>query len=336
MVNEMRIVMVAMLLAAAGIQAVSAQSEWPERRYHGSGVHIRIGRDYVLPAGEVATRPVIVVGGSATIDGRIEDDLVVVGGAVRLGPAAQVRGDLVAMGGQVTIADTAQVQGEIKDVSIIWPQLQFVLRDWWWGIDNSWWAAFWLVGTLFRLALVMLACCFLALVAPGWVRRIEATTTDSPLAAGFVGLMLQVMFVPLLVLTFVGLIITIIGIPLLLLLPFALVGLAVVWLAGFTSVAAQIGGRLRGRARWAVNESPVLDTAVGVVLLGLITVVGNVLAVAPWPFTPTAAALGFAGLAVEYLAWTVGLGAALLTPFRRRWPSTPPPIPARTPSTATA
>jgi hypothetical protein len=336
MVKEMRIVMVAALLAAAATQTVSAQAEWPERRYRGDGVHIRVGRDYVLPADHVATRPVIVIGGSATIDGRVEADLVVLGGAVRLGPAAEVRGDLVAMGGQLTIADTAQVHGEIKDVSVVWPQLRFALRDWWWGVDNTWWAVFWLVGTLFRLSLVMLACCFLALVAPGWIRRIEATATGSPLAAGFAGVTLQVMFVPLLVLTVVGMIITIIGIPLLIVVPFALFALAIVWLAGFTSVAAQIGGRLRGRTPGGVNDSPVLDTAVGVALLGLITVIGNVLAVGPWLFTPTSAALGTAGLIIEYLAWTIGLGAALLTPFRSRWPSTPPPIPARAPSTATA
>jgi hypothetical protein len=336
MVKHMRIMVVAALLAAAAAQTVSAQPEWPEPRYRGDGVHIRIGRDYVLPADQVATRPVIVVGASATIDGRVEDDLVVIGGAVRLGPTAQVRGDLVSMGGQLTIADTAQVAGEIKDVSVFWPQVRFFLRDWWWGIDRTWWAVFSLVGTLFRLALVMLASCFLALLAPGWIRRVEHTAAHVPLASGFVGITLQVLFVPLLVLTVVGLIVTIIGIPLLLLVPFALLGLAIVWLAGFTSVAAHIGGRLRGRVPGSANDSRVLDTAAGVALLGVVTVVGNVLAVGPWLFTPTAAAFGTAGLIIEYLAWTVGLGAALLTPFRSRWPSTPPPIPARAPSTATA
>ena len=336
MVKDMRIVVVAALLAVAAGQTVFAQPEWPDRRYRGNGVHIRIGRDYVLPADQVSTRPVIVIGGSATIDGRVEDDLVVIGGAVRIGPAGQVRGDLVSLGGQLTLPDRSQVGGEIHDASFYWPQLRFVLRDWWWGIDSTWWAVFSLVGTVFRLSLVMLAACFLALLAPGWIRRIEHTASQSPLASGFVGVTLQVMFVPLLVLTVVGMIITIIGIPLLLLVPFALFGLAIMWLAGFASVAAEIGGRVRGRVAGGPNDSPVLDVAVGIALLGLITVVGNVLAVGPWQFTPTAAAFGTAGLIIEYLAWTVGLGAALITPFRSRWPSTPPPIPARAPSAATA
>jgi hypothetical protein len=336
MVKHMRIVVVAALLAVAAGQTASAQGEWPEQRNRRDGVHIRIGRDYVLPADHVATRPVIVIGGSATIDGRVEDDLVVIAGHVRVGPAAEVRGDLVSMGGQLTVADTARVTGEIHDVSVFWPQLRFVLRDWWWGIDDTWWAMFSLVATLFRLTLIMLASCFVALLAPGWVRRIDRTVTHAPLASGFVGVLLQVMFVPLLILTVIGMIVTIIGIPLLILVPFALVALAIVWLAGFAGIAAQVGGRLRGRMSGTASDSPVLDTACGVVLLGMITVVGNVLSVGPWVFGPTATAFGAAGVIVEYVAWTVGLGAALLTPFRSRWPSTPPPIPARAPFTAPA
>jgi hypothetical protein len=336
MVNHMRMFVAAVLLAAASIQTVSAQDDWPDRRYRrGDGVHIRIGRNYVLPADQVATRPVIVIGGSATIDGRVEDDLVVIGGHVRLGPTAQVDGDLVSMGGQLTVSETARITGEIHDVSVFWPDIQFAFREWWWGIDQAWWAMFSFVGTLFRLAIVMLASCFLALVAPGWIRRIERTAEDAPLASGLVGLIMQVMFVPLLIITVVGLIVTIIGIPLLVLVPFALFAFALAWLAGFAGVAAEIGGRLRGRTV-GVSASPVLDTALGVALLGLVTVIGNLLAVGPWLFTPAAAAFSTAGLVIEYLAWTVGLGAALLAPFRSRWPSTPPPIPARAPSTATA
>jgi hypothetical protein len=336
MVKHMRMLAAAALLSAAAIQTVSAQGEWSDRRYRrGDGVHIRVGRNYVLPADQVATRPVIVIGGSARIDGRVEDDLVVIGGVVRLGPAAQVHGDLVSMGGQLIVSDTAQITGEIHDVSVFWPDAQFALGEWWWGIDRAWWAMFSFVGTLFRLAIVMLACCFLALIAPGWIRRVERVAEVAPLACGLVGLTMQVMFVPLLLITVAGLIITIIGIPLLVLVPFALFAFALTWLAGFAGVAAEVGGRLRGRAT-GVSDSPVLDTALGVALIGLVTVIGNLLAVGPWLFTPAASAFSAAGFVIEYLAWTVGLGAALLAPFRSRWPSTPPPIPARAPSTATA
>jgi hypothetical protein len=241
----------------------------------------------------------------------------------------------VSMGGQLEVSDTAQVRGEIHDVSVFWPDVRFAIGEWWWGIDQAWWAMFSFVGTLFRLAIVMFACCFLALVAPGWIRRVEGVADSAPLASGLAGVAVQVMFAPLLVITIAGMIITIIGIPLLLLVPFALFAFALVWLAGFAGVAAEIGGRLRGRAVGG-SDSPVVDTALGVALLGLVTVVGNLLAVGPWLFTPAASAFSAAGLVIEYLAWTVGLGAALLSPFRRRWPTTPPPMPARAPFTATA
>ena len=337
MVTCMRIFLATALLSLAALHTVSAQGDWPERRSRrGDGVHIRIGRNYVLPAGEVSTRPVIVIGGSATIDGRAEADLVVIGGAVRVGPAAQVYADVVSVGGEVIVSDTAQMTGEIHDVGVFWPELRVALGDWWWRIDDAWWAMFSLVGTLLRLALVMLGACFMALLAPGWIRRIERTAADAPFASGVLGVTLQVLFVPLLVITVVGMIITIIGIPLLILVPFAIFGLGLVWLAGFAGVAAQIGGRLRGRMAGTVTDSPVRDTACGVAALGFVTIIGSVLAVGPWLFMPPATAFVTAGLIIEYLAWTVGLGAGLVAPFRRRWPTTPPPIPAHTPFTASA
>jgi hypothetical protein len=335
MVIEMRTLLASALLCAVAIQAMSAQGDWPaRRRIRGDGVHIRIARNYVLPENQVASRPVIVIGASATIDGRVDHDLVVIGGPVRVGPTGQIHGDLVSIGGEVTLADTAQVTGEVHNLSIFWPDLRFAFSEWWWGVDSVWWAMFSLFGTVFRLALVMLAACFLALIAPGWIRRIEYTAASAPVASGALGVMTQLMFLPLLIIIIVGMIITIVGIPLLVLVPFALLAFAVAWLAGFAGVAAQLGGRLRGRAPG--TDSPVLDTACGVALLGLLTVVGGLLAIGSWVFAPAATAFGTAGLIIEYLAWTVGLGAALLAPFRSRWPTTPPPIPARASATATA
>ncbi len=336
MVTDMRILLLTALVSVTALHTAWAQGDWSERPYRrGDGVHIRIGRNYVLPAGEVSTRPVIVIGGSVTIDGRAENDFVIIGGPVRVGPTAEVRADLVSVGGEVAVSDTARISGEIHDVSVFWPELRVALSDWWWNIDEAWWAMFSLVGTVFRLALVMVGACCMALIAPGWVRRIERTAAGTPFVSGVLGLTLQLLFVPLLVITVIGMIITIVGIPLLILVPFALFAFGLVWLAGFAGVAAQIGGRLRGRMAGA-TDSPVLDTAFGVAALGLVTMVGGLLAVGPWLFTPPAAAFTTAGLIIEYLAWTVGLGAGLVAPFRRRWPSTPPPIPAHAPFTASA
>jgi hypothetical protein len=131
--------------------------------------------------------------------------------------------------------------------------------------------------------------------------------------------------------TAIGLIITVIGIPLLILLPFALLAFMVVWLAGFAGVAAQLGSRLRGSRTPA--DSTLLDTACGIALLGLVSVIGNVLAVGPFFFGPAAAAFGLAGIVIEYIAWTIALGAGLRAPFRNQWRTSPPPVPAHASAT---
>ena len=331
----MRTLMAAALLCAAAVQTGSAQQAEAEepivRRTRGDGVHIRIARNYHLPANQVATRPVIVLGGAATIDGRMEDDLIVIGGPLRINSTAQIHANVVSVGGEVILSDGAQVTGEIQDVSIIWTELRCVLRDWLWDVDRGWWSVVSLVGTILRLTLVMVAACFIALVAPQWTRRIERTVTTSPFASGVVGLMMQVMFVPLLVVAVIGLIITVIGIPLLVLLPFALLAFMIMWLAGFAGVAAQLGGRLRGSQ--GASDSALIDTACGVALLGLVSIIGNLLALGPFFFGPAAAAFSLAGIVIEYIAWTVGLGAVLRAPFRNQWHTSPPAVPAHASAT---
>lgn len=318
-----------MFLCSLAIPALGAQDWEPRQRWRDrDGVHIRIGRDYHLPADQIATTPIVVIGGSATIDGRVDDDLVVLGGRVRIGPRAQVRANLVALGGHVEVADTAEISGEIHDVGVIWPEIRFGLREWLFDDEPGWWAAVALAGTVFRFTVTMIAACLLALVAPGWIRRIQDRAADAPLASAFVGLASQILMVPVFVAVVAGLVLTIVGIPLLLLVPFAGLALLVTWIAGLTAVAALLGGRLRGRSRLAAPDAPVLDVASGLMLLFVVTFASNVLAFWPLDLWPFSAAFGVAGVFLEYLAWTVGLGAALLAPLRRRVHIGPPPIPA--------
>ncbi len=321
---------VVLLTSAAG--GVSAQ-DWEPRRWSArDGVHIRVGRSYHLPADQIAPSAVLVIGGAATIDGRLDEDLIVIGGPVRIGPTAQIRGEVTAVGGGVQLADAAQVTGRINDVSLLWPDVRFALRDWWWGIDNTWWTVAGLVATAMRLMLTMIVACLIALVAPRWVRAIEARATAAPFLSPFLGFAVQLMFLPLVAVTVFVLAISLIGIPLLLLLPFALVAFAIVWLGGFAGIAAQVGRGLR-RSLGATEDSPVLDAAVGVCVIGALTFTGQLLALAPF-LGPAAAAVTTAGLIVEYLVWTAGLGAALTAPLRNR--ATPPPLPHHASASASA
>jgi hypothetical protein len=81
------------------------RDEWQRWRRDGhDGVRFRMMRNYYLAADATATEPIVVVGGDATIDGHADDDVVVIGGTLRLGPKAVVGGDVVTVGGDaVTI-----------------------------------------------------------------------------------------------------------------------------------------------------------------------------------------------------------------------------------------
>ena len=98
-------------------------------------------------------------------------------------------------------------------------------------------------------------------------------------------------------------------------------------LVGFAGVALRVG-------RWAVGEErpAFVAMAVGVILVSAVALVTRTLALLPVPLWPISWILGFTAFFLEYLAWTVGLGAALLTRFGTRGTATPfdvapPPLP---------
>ena len=60
---------------------------------------------------------VVAVGGSVTIDGRVRDGVVVVGGNLHLSSTADVRGDVVLVGGQIVRDPGAQLLGGVNYIS---------------------------------------------------------------------------------------------------------------------------------------------------------------------------------------------------------------------------
>ena len=75
---------------------------------------VMVGSDLVLKEDETA-RDVVVVGGSAQIDGHVTRDLVVVMGTAKLGPRAEIKRDLVVVGGTLE-ADPAAIVGHKRVV----------------------------------------------------------------------------------------------------------------------------------------------------------------------------------------------------------------------------
>ena len=127
--------------------------------------------------------------------------------------------------------------------------------------------------------------------------------------------------------------ISIIGIPLLLLVPFAVLALLLVAFLGYCAVAFRLGKFFQQRLSWSI-DSPYVVLILGVVSIEVLCLVGDLLDFGwLWFF---AAMFTLFGVLVEYVVWTVGFGAALLTRFgtsegwgaagRSELPPVPPPV----------
>ncbi len=296
-----------------------------------SSAKVHIGSSVTVAEDEYVTDPVVAVGGNVTVLGRVDDDVVAVLGSVRLGPHARVRGDVTAVGGRIDQQPGASIGGAVNEVRFGGGNYHF--DPWffaapWLGMEmfGGW---FKLMGTLLRLSLVLLLAFLVLIIAARPVERIAERAGRDPWLSGFTGLLAQLLFVPVLVITVVVLSISIIGIPLLVLVPFAIIAFLVAVLIGFTGVGLRVG-------RWAVgpDRPPFVAMAVGVVLIAAVALLARGLSLLPVPLWPITWFVAIVGFLVEYVAWTVGLGAALLTRFGTRGPVapydatvTPPPLP---------
>jgi hypothetical protein len=302
-----------------------------DRHWRRSAAKIHIGGDVTVTEDERVTDPVVAVGGSVTVLGHVDDDVVAVGGSVHLGPKAVVLGDVTTIGGRVDQAPGSNIRGRVNEVRFGAPHLDIHPRALFFGPFDGWnlfsgW--FRLVGTVLRVGIVLLLAMLVLLIAERPVERIGERAAREPWLSGFTGLLAQLLFVPVLVLTVVVLAVSIIGIPLLVLVPFGLLAFLLAVLVGFSGVALRIG-------RWAVGTSrpPFVALAVGVTLVAAVGLLARGLALVPAPLWPLTWMVGVAGFFVEYVAWTVGLGAALLTRFGSRGlpygppAAYPPPVP---------
>ena len=136
--------------------------------------------------------------------------------------------------------------------------------------------------------------------------------------------------------TAVVLAISIVGIPLLLLLPFAVLAVLLMALVGFSGSAYAIGQWTRRRPGSAPCRPPSMSAS-GILMIMMPLLVGRVLALAGWTLSPIVFLLVAVGLAVEFVAWSSGLGAVITNAFSRwqakralRTPAVAPPAPPAT------
>ena len=279
---------------------------------------VRIGGSVAVEADEVVEGNVVAIGGSARVDGEVHGDVVAVGGSISLGPQASVDENVVVVGGALNRDPGARVGGRIQQIGV--GPFRFGRWAWTGPLIGRWGmmvgSAFAFVATLARVVILCLFSALVILVGRDYMERISSRAAAEPVKAGIIGLLAQVLFVPALVVTIVTFVITIVGIPLLILIPFALLGLIVLALVGFTGVAYRVGGLLSSRFGWP-SDNPYRVTITGVVLLMAPVLLARVAGLGGGMMFPITFALGLIGAAVEYVAWTVGFGAVALQRFAR-------------------
>jgi uncharacterized RDD family membrane protein YckC len=228
-------------------------------RYHGPMFHF--GQDYTVRAGDVV-RDVTSVLGDVTIEGRVEGDVLVILGSLRLASTAVVEGSVFVIGGNATIdagatlrRDLVVAGGTATEAPGFLPEgdhvvigtvgvgnalrgaVPWVMRGLLWGrliVPELQWM--WLVVGIICLIYLVLNALF-----DEPVRACAETLIEKPLSAFFLGLLVLLLTVPVIVL----LTATVIGIAVV---PVALCALVVAALVGKAGVARAIGRRIAGES----------------------------------------------------------------------------------------
>ena len=306
------------------VPSVPAPPEPPARSVERKGDIVRIGGGAVNVAeNERVEGDVVAIGGAVTVDGEVTGDVVGVGGGLTLGPHAVVRGEVTAVGGPFKRDPQAQVFGQVNEIGIggngqTIPPYNINMRDVLFGSLASRVGS--LATTVVRVLMFILFALIVTAVAQRPVQQIAARISSEPVRAGLVGLLGEILFVPVLVVTILALVISIIGIPLLLLVPFGIILVGIMMLVGFTGAAHLVGTWTLERFGRA-ERNPYLVAAVGIVVIAGLTLIGRLFALA---IGGLGAPFYIAGYLMEYVAWTIGFGAAIQTWLHmRRRPATP-------------
>lgn len=299
----------------------AADVERPDRpRGRSQRERIRFGGSVTVDEDETVRGDVVAIGGSAHVFGEVRGSVVAIGGEVELGPKAVVRGDVTAVGGPLRRDPTSRVDGETHEIGVggvdagDWRFPFPAMRALWWGWTVS--ALYSLIASIVRVAVLCLLAALVMLVARDYVERVGAQAAAEPFKSGAIGFLSQIFFVPVLVITILLLVVTIVGIPLLVLIPFAILGLGIFALLGFTAVSYHVGRILCVRLGWT-EVGPFGTMLAGIVLVVSPLLLARLIGLAGGVLYPMTIGLGLVGVLIEYVAWTVGFGAVALSRFGR-------------------
>ncbi|KPK69500.1 hypothetical protein AMJ87_10425 [candidate division WOR_3 bacterium SM23_60] len=242
-----------------------------------------------------------VFGGNVTNQGNIRGDLAVIGGTVFLDSGSVIAGDILMVGGTVDRDDYAEVLGNIESIEIealeeVLPRISRVFR---FPHRLPGYRLFPRLAFLGMLVVLYVFNLLIIAIFPHAIAKVSDRVKLNVWAALGLGLAIEILFVPILIL----LTISIIGIPLAILLPMALlIGI----LFGFSALSLVIGERISKGFGWNVTNS------IGLFSLGWITIMLIPLVVGL--IGPPIAALGWI---IVYVAMTIAAGGVLFAFIKR-------------------
>lgn len=301
------------------------------------GSSIQIGEDLLIPADETIAGTMVVIDADLTVEGRIEGDVVVVEGSIRVREGGQVTGDIrlvdsrydgvdeSSLGGRIIriesddedlsefgdLADLEErirdeVRGELRRESRGFSPFHTLAR----GVGD-------VVGNVMALLIISMLALGVVYFAKDNLELVADTAQRSPMRAGMVGVAGAFLVLPTWLLGCVALVVSVVGI---IALPFWLllfpIAVALGAGLGFLAVARNIGEWVSAKEisglEWMKPTNTFYAVVTGVGTLIAFSVASNILDILPFFgfFSGLFATLGAMATAATFL---IGFGAVLLT-----------------------
>jgi hypothetical protein len=218
---------------------------------------IKINTDVEISK-EMTVNDVVVVGGDVTVYGRVESNVVVIGGDCFLKPRASVGGQIVIVGGEIVKEAGADAEGKITQIDMprFLPSLTTFLKGGWMAM----WAT---ISLLVLLGFLGLAILISALI-PDNISSVVAALEKSFVSMLLWGVIWMILIIPVAVL----LAISLIGI---VLIPLEILLAVLALVIGYIASAIFIGKNILLSFRRV--SPPFVDAVLGILVLFLVSFV---------------------------------------------------------------
>jgi hypothetical protein len=225
-------------------------------------VIVRVGENVTVTENQVVTEAT-AIGASVILEknAHVTGNTLALGGDVVLKAGSKVDGDATAVGGKITQQEGAMVAGEAVSVPQISHGITHIMRHWGiWGMLARFYLFNAAIYLLFILALTIIGVVFLLLM-PNSIQSVATTISQAPLKSLGYGLGSAIAFLLLTILTGGSLLGAV-------LIPISLLALGIAKLLGIVSM-----GLVMGKTSWKKLQAPVGQFLVGMVILGVISLI---------------------------------------------------------------